>query len=272
MENLQTSFLSCWKNGISPGEDLFDLFFQELNKGAVRVASFEENTWVVHTWVKKAILLYFKHTTTRFYEGNPTPFYDKIPLKCATWKKADFQQAGFRMAPGAYVRDGAYIAPSAVLMPCFVNVGAYVGGGTMIDTMARVGSCAQVGARCHIAAGVGLGGVLEPPGALPVIIEDECFIGAQSQVVEGVRVGRGAILGMGTLIGASTKIIERETGKIHTGVVPPYAVVVPGHYASKNGLSLRCAVIIKYASSATRDKVALNDWLRDEDGKTPLAL
>ncbi|MCY3670299.1 MAG: 2,3,4,5-tetrahydropyridine-2,6-dicarboxylate N-succinyltransferase, partial [Alphaproteobacteria bacterium] len=197
------------------------------------------------------------------------PWYDKVPSKFEGWDAARFAEAGFRAVPNCAVRHSAYIAPGAVLMPCFVNVGARVGENTMIDTWSTVGSCAQVGANCHISGGVGLGGVLEPLQAEPVIVEDNCFIGARSEVVEGVIVGEGAVLAMGTFISATTKIVNRDTGEMHTGRVPPYAVVVPGSLPGRTlpdgspGPNLSCAVIVKTVDAQTRAKTAINDLLRD---------
>jgi len=225
---------------------------------------------VVHEWLKKAVLLSF-----RLYDSAPLPgaggadVFDKVAVKFAGWDAARFQQAGFRAVPGAVVRRSAFIAPGVVLMPSFVNVGAYVGKGTMIDTWATVGSCAQIGANCHISGGVGIGGVLEPLQAAPVIIEDDCFIGARSEVAEGVVVERGSVLSMGVFLGASTKIIDRASGEIFIGRVPAYSVVVPGTLPGKPlpdgtpGPSLYCAVIVKRVDERTRSKTSINELLRD---------
>ena len=245
-----------------------------LDKGQLRVASPIPDGWCVHSWIKKAILLSFRLDKAQLFDGGPEAWgkdgrwYDKVPLKCAGWTEADFQQAGFRAVPGVILRRSAYVAPDAVLMPCFVNVGARIDEQTMIDSWATVGSCAQIGRGCHISGGVGIGGVLEPPQASPVIIEDECFIGARSEIAEGVRIGRGAVLSMGVFIGASTPVVDRETGAIHRGCVPPYSVVVPGSLPSKlmrdgaPGPSLACAVIVKQVDAKTRRKTAINDLLR----------
>ena len=201
--------------------------------------------------------------------GGGVPAFDKVPLKFAGWDAERFRRAGFRAVPGAVVRRSAYIAPGVVLMPSFVNVGAYVGQGTMVDTWATVGSCAQVGRNCHLSGGVGLGGVLEPLQAVPVILEDNCFIGARSEVVEGVIVGEGSVISMGVFIGASTKIVDRATGKVHIGAVPPYSVVVSGSLPGKPfpdgspGPSLYCAVIVKTVDAQTRAKTGINELLRD---------
>lgn len=239
-----------------------------LDSGEARVAQPGPDGWIVNQWLKKAVLLSF-----RLYEsstmGIPTGAYDKVPLKTTRWSDAQHAAAGFRMVPGAVVRRSAYVAPGVILMPSFVNVGAYVGPGTMIDTWATVGSCAQVGRNCHISGGVGLGGVLEPLQANPVVIEDDCFIGARSEVVEGVIVERGSVLSMGCFIGASTKIVDRRTGEILYGRVPAYSVVIPGTLPGKPladgsfGPSLACVVIVKRVDEQTRSKTSINDLLRD---------
>jgi 2,3,4,5-tetrahydropyridine-2-carboxylate N-succinyltransferase len=233
---------------------------EALDEGALRVSAPTQEGWETHEWVKKAILLFFRLQKMQPMAGGA---FDKIPLKCTDWTEKMFEAKGFRLVPGAIVRKGAYIAPRVVLMPCFVNIGAYVSEGTMVDTMARVGSSAQIGRNCHLAGGVGIGGVLEPLQATPVIIEDDCFIGAQSQVAEGAVVERGSVLAMNTFIGASTKIIDRETGATYKGRVPAYSVVVPGTYKSTEDLSIACAIIIKKTSPETREKVAVNDLLRE---------
>ncbi|HET6184171.1 MAG TPA: 2,3,4,5-tetrahydropyridine-2,6-dicarboxylate N-succinyltransferase [Acetobacteraceae bacterium] len=241
-----------------------------LDSGAARVAEPAGSGWRVNQWLKKAVLLSFRLTDSAPIPGpGGEPVYDKVPMKFAGWGANRFREAGFRAVPGAVVRRSAYIAPGAVLMPCFVNVGAWVGRNTMIDTWSTVGSCAQVGANCHISGGVGIGGVLEPLQAEPVIIEDDCFIGARSEVAEGVIVERGAVLAMGTFIGASTKIVDRATGEIHLGRVPAYSVVVPGALPGKPlpsgapGPSLYCAVIVKRVDAQTRAKTSINELLRD---------
>ncbi|PHS23827.1 MAG: 2,3,4,5-tetrahydropyridine-2,6-dicarboxylate N-succinyltransferase [Robiginitomaculum sp.] len=237
-----------------------------LDNGEIRVASPDgAGGWTTHSWVKKAVLLSFKLNDMALFEhkgfGNA---WDKVPLKTAGWNEEDFREAGFRMVPPASVRHGAYIAPGVVLMPSFVNIGAYVGQGTMVDTWASIGSCAQVGAHCHISAGTGIGGVLEPLQANPVIIEDNVFVGARSEVVEGVIVREGSVLAMGVFITQSTKIVDRATGKITRGEVPPYSVVVPGTLPDpKSGPSLACAVIVKTVDAKTRSKTGINALLRD---------
>lgn len=243
-----------------------------LDAGRARVAEpLADGTWQVNQWLKKAVLLSFRLNDMEVIEGGPggASWWDKVPSKFAGWSAADFRAAGFRAVPGAIVRRSAYVAPNVVLMPSFVNLGAHVGEGTMVDTWVTVGSCAQIGKRVHLSGGVGIGGVLEPLQAGPVIIEDDCFIGARSEVVEGVVVRRGSVLSMGVFISASTKIIDRETGEVFIGEVPPYSVVVPGALPGKPlpdgrpGPSLYCAVIVKRVDEQTRAKTSINDLLRD---------
>ncbi len=243
-----------------------------LDKGEARVAEKFQGEWQVHQWLKKAVLLSFRLNDMALIAGGPgenTNWWDKVPSKFEGWGEAEFRAAAFRAVPGAVVRRSAYIAKSVVLMPSFVNLGAYVDEGTMVDTWVTVGSCAQIGKNVHLSGGVGIGGVLEPLQANPVIIEDNCFIGARSEVVEGVIVGEGAVLSMGVFISASTKIIDRATGEIHIGKVPPYSVVVPGSLPGKpnpNGSpspSLYCAVIVKTVDAQTRSKTSINELLRD---------
>ncbi|QNT78785.1 2,3,4,5-tetrahydropyridine-2,6-dicarboxylate N-succinyltransferase [Entomobacter blattae] len=241
-----------------------------LDHGKLRVAEPSENGWIIHEWVKKAILLSFRVNDNKVMI-DAAPFgYDKVPLKFNRWTEKDFAQAGFRVVPGAVVRRSAFIAPGVVLMPSFVNVGARVDSGTMIDTWSTVGSCAQIGKNCHISGGVGIGGVLEPLQAAPVIIEDDCFIGARSEIAEGVIVERGSVISMGVFIGASTKIIDRKTGEIFMGRVPAYSVVIPGVMPAKNTAEngepspgLACAVIVKRVDERTRSKTSINELLRD---------
>lgn len=243
-----------------------------LDSGEARVASKETGEWVVHQWLKKAVLLSFRLNDTVTIAGAPgenSSWYDKVPSKYEGWDKARFDAAGFRAVPGSIVRHSAYIAPGAVLMPSFVNLGAYVDSGTMVDGWSTVGSCAQIGKNVHLSGGVGIGGVLEPLQADPVIIEDNCFIGARSEVAEGVIVEEGAVLSMGVYIGASTKIIDRDTGEIFRGRVPSYSVVVPGTLPGKPlpdgspGPSLYAAVIVKRVDERTRSKTSINELLRD---------
>ena len=237
-----------------------------LDCGEFRVAEKSGGEWHTHQWIKKAVLLSFRLNPMEPIAGGPggAHWYDKVPSKFAKWSAEDFARAAFRAVPGAIVRHSAHIARGAVLMPSFVNVGAHVGEGTMIDTWATVGSCCQVGKNCHISGGTGLGGVLEPLQANPVIIEDNCFIGARSEVAEGVIVGEGAVIGMGVFIGQSTKIVDRHTGQIHQGRVPPYSVVVAGTLpGAPNKPSLYCAVIVKTVDERTRSKTSINELLRD---------
>ena len=236
------------------------------DQGKVRVAEKKNGTWIVNQWVKKAILLSFKINKMEILRGPYTTWYDKVPGKSVNWKEEDWKNAGYRHVPNGVVRKGSFIAKNAVLMPCFINLGAYVDEGTMIDTWASVGSCAQVGKNCHISGGAGIGGVLEPLQADPVIIEDNCFVGARSEIAEGVLVEEGAVISMGVYIGASTKIINRSTGEISYGKVPAYSVVVPGTLPNKknpDGPSLYCAVIVKQVDEKTRSKTSINDLLRD---------
>ncbi|MCC7282172.1 MAG: 2,3,4,5-tetrahydropyridine-2,6-dicarboxylate N-succinyltransferase [Acetobacteraceae bacterium] len=241
-----------------------------LDSGARRVAEPGAAGWVVNEWLKKAVLLSFRLTESTTMAGaGGAPVYDKVPMKFDGWGDNRFREAGFRVVPGSVVRRSAFVAPGVVLMPCFVNVGAHVGKGSMIDTWATVGSCAQVGANCHISGGVGIGGVLEPLQAAPVIIEDDCFIGARSEVVEGVIVEKGSVLSMGVFISASTRIVDRTTGEVFYGRVPSYSVVVPGTLPGKPlpdgspGPNLACAVIVKRVDAQTRSKTSINDLLRD---------
>ena len=236
------------------------------DQGKIRVAEKKNGNWIVNQWVKKAILLSFKINKMEILRGPYTSWYDKVPGKSVNWQEEDWKKAGYRHVPNGVVRKGSFIAKNAVLMPCFVNLGAYVDEGTMIDTWASVGSCAQVGKNCHISGGAGIGGVLEPLQAGPVIIEDNCFIGARSEIAEGVLVEEGAVISMGVYIGASTKIIDRSSGEITYGKVPAYSVVVPGSLPNKSnpdGPSLYCAVIVKKVDSKTRSKTSINDLLRD---------
>lgn len=237
-----------------------------LDSGELRVAEKRNREWVVNQWLKKAVLLSFRLSPMEAISGGPggAHWWDKVPSKFAGWGDKEFEAAGFRAVPGAIVRHGAHIAPGAVLMPSFVNIGAYIGKGTMIDTWATVGSCAQIGSNVHISGGAGIGGVLEPLQAGPVIIEDDCFIGARSEVAEGVVVERGSVLSMGVFLGASTKIVERASGEVHYGRVPAYSVVVPGSLPGKDGgPALACAVIVKRVDERTRSKTSINELLRD---------
>jgi 2,3,4,5-tetrahydropyridine-2,6-dicarboxylate N-succinyltransferase len=236
-----------------------------LDRGEARVAEKVDGRWVTRQWLKKAVLLSFRlHDNALAGRHAPGPWWDKVETKFDGWDAADFADAGFRAVPGAVVRRGAFVARNAVLMPSFVNVGAYVGEGAMIDTWATVGSCAQIGAGVHLSGGAGIGGVLEPLQAQPTIIEDGCFIGARSEVAEGVIVEEGAVLSMGVFIGASTKIVDRETGERFQGRVPAYSVVVPGVLPNVEGRpALACAVIVKRVDARTRAKTSINELLRD---------
>ena len=237
-----------------------------LDSGRLRVAEKFEGDWVVRQWAKKAILLSFRLNPNSITSApTPGPYWDKVPGKFEGWGENQFKAAGFRAVPGCVVRRGAFIAKNAVLMPSFVNIGAYVDEGTMVDTWATVGSCAQIGKHVHLSGGAGIGGVLEPLQANPTIIEDGCFIGARSEVAEGVIIGEGAVLSMGVFISASTKIIDRETGQVHRGKVPPYSVVVPGAIPTPqgDGPSLACVDIVKTVDAQTRSKTSVNELLRD---------
>lgn len=277
-DDLQSTIDAAWeaRDSVSPAttgavREAVQTALDMLDSGKARVAEKIGDTWVVHQWLKKAVLLSFRLNDMTTISGAPggASWWDKVPSKFAGMDDASFRSAGFRAVPGAIVRHSAHIAPGVVLMPSFVNLGAYVDAGTMVDTWATVGSCAQIGKNVHLSGGVGIGGVLEPLQANPVIIEDNCFIGARSEVVEGVIVGEGSVLSMGVFIGASTRIIDRATGQVHVGHVPPYSVVVPGTMPGKPlpdgspGPSLYCAVIVKTVDAQTRSKTSINDLLRD---------
>ncbi|MEQ5322651.1 2,3,4,5-tetrahydropyridine-2,6-dicarboxylate N-succinyltransferase [Providencia rettgeri] len=237
-----------------------------LDSGELRVAEKIAGVWVTHQWLKKAVLLSFRIQDNQVIDGAESRYFDKVPMKFADYDQARFEKEGFRVVPPAAVRKGAYIAKNSVLMPSYVNIGAYVDEGTMVDTWATVGSCAQIGKNVHLSGGVGIGGVLEPLQANPTIIEDNCFIGARSEVVEGVIVEEGSVISMGVYLGQSTKIYDRETGEIHYGRVPAGSVVVSGNLPSKDGrYSLYCAVIVKKVDEKTRGKVGINELLRTID-------
>jgi len=243
-----------------------DAALAALDSGDARIAEKVGDEWVVHQWLKKAVLLSFRLNPMEMISGGPDAgsWWDKVPSKFAGWTQERFEAAAFRAVPGAIVRRGAYIAPGAVLMPSFVNIGARIGEGAMIDTWATVGSCAQIGRNVHISGGTGIGGVLEPLQAGPVIIEDDCFLGARSEVAEGVVVEQGAVISMGVFIGASTKIVDRASGEVIYGRVPAYSVVVPGTLPGKDGgPGLACAVIVKRVDERTRSKTSINELLRD---------
>jgi 2,3,4,5-tetrahydropyridine-2-carboxylate N-succinyltransferase len=277
--DLQATIDAAWESrdtvtfaGIGDVRDAVETALDLLDTGQVRVAERRGvGDWKVNQWLKKAVLLSFRLNDMETISGGPggASWFDKVQSKFAGWDEARFRQAGFRAVPHCVVRRSAYIAPGAVLMPSFVNLGAYVGGGTMIDTWVTIGSCAQIGKDCHISGGVGIGGVLEPLQAEPVIVEDNCFIGARSEVAEGVIVEEGSVLSMGVFIGASTKIVDRTTGDIHFGRVPAYSVVVPGTLPGKPlsdgspGPNLYCAVIVKTVDERTRSKTSINELLRN---------
>ncbi|WP_395682824.1 2,3,4,5-tetrahydropyridine-2,6-dicarboxylate N-succinyltransferase [Inquilinus sp.] len=275
---LKTAIEQAWadRNSLTPAtqgaaRDAIEAVLEGLDSGTLRVAEKIDGEWQAHQWLKMAVLLSFRITDSQIVEGGPdgAVWYDKVAPKTLGWGENRFREAGFRSVPGAVVRRSAYIAPGVVLMPSFVNVGARVDSGTMVDTWATVGSCAQIGKNCHLSGGVGIGGVLEPLQANPVIIEDDCFIGARSEVVEGVIVERGAVLSMGVFLSATTKIVDRETGTVSYGRVPSYSVVVPGSLPGKPladgspGPSLSCAVIVKRVDERTRAKTSINELLRD---------
>ena len=276
MSNIEKIINDAWeaKDQINKNSDKsiiesINQIIEELDQGKKRVAEKINGEWTTHQYIKKAVMLSFRIHEMEALTGPYSSWFDKSHLikgKTANWKKNDFEAAGFRMVPNSPVRKGSYIAKNVVLMPCFVNIGAYIDEGTMMDTNSRAGSCAQIGKNCHISAGTGIGGVLEPAQALPTIIEDNVFLGAMSEVVEGVIVGEGSVLSMGLYIGQSTKIVDRKTGEITYGKVPPYSVVVPGSLPDKKnplGPSLNCAVIIKKVDEKTRSKTSINDLLRD---------
>jgi 2,3,4,5-tetrahydropyridine-2,6-dicarboxylate N-succinyltransferase len=275
---LQATIEAAWegREAIDAGtagavRDAVDQALTMLDRGEMRVAEKSGAEWTVHQWLKKAVLLSFRLNPMALIDGGPgnANWWDKVPSKFAGWSAVDFNRAGFRAVPGAIVRRSAFIAPGAILMPSFVNLGAYVDAGTMVDTWVTVGSCAQIGKNVHLSGGVGIGGVLEPLQANPTIIEDNCFIGARSEMVEGVVVGEGSVISMGVFIGQSTKIVDRETGEVHMGRVPPYSVVVSGTMPGKPfangqpGPSLYCAVIVKKVDARTRAKTSVNELLRD---------
>jgi 2,3,4,5-tetrahydropyridine-2-carboxylate N-succinyltransferase len=271
--HLQQTIEMSWdaRETLSPASkgaprEAVEAVLEGLDSGRLRVAEKTAGEWQVHQWVKKAVLLSFRLNDMTTIEGGPggANGWDKVPSKFAGWGDNRFRDAGFRAVPGAIVRRSAYVAKGAVLMPCFVNLGAYIDEGTMVDTWATIGSCAQIGKNCHISGGAGIGGVLEPLQAGPVIIEDNCFIGARSEVAEGVIVGEGSVLSMGVFLGASTKIVDRSSNETMYGQVPPYSVVVPGALPSAaGGPMLACAVIVKRVDEKTRSKTSINELLRE---------
>ena len=236
-----------------------------VDSGKIRVAEKKDNEWKVHQWIKKAILLSFRINEMQTITGPYATWWDKVKGKTAGWGEEEHSKSGFRMVPNAVIRHGSYVGKNVVVMPSFINIGAFVDEGTMVDTWVTVGSCAQIGKNCHLSGGVGIGGVLEPMQANPTIIEDNCFIGARSEIVEGVIVGEGSVVSMGVFIGQSTKIVHRNTGEVIQGKIPPYSVVVPGSLPNKDGKgpSLYCAVIIKQVDEKTRSKTSINDLLRE---------
>jgi 2,3,4,5-tetrahydropyridine-2,6-dicarboxylate N-succinyltransferase len=271
---LRNTIESAWdgRTGLTPAstdpglrraiEDCIDM----LDSGQARIAESVDGNWQVNDWLKKAVLLYFRINDNQLIDAGPLRFFDKVPLKFTRRDATQMRTSGVRVVPTAVVRRGAYIGPNVVLMPSFVNIGAYVDSGTMVDTWATVGSCAQIGKNVHLSGGVGIGGVLEPLQAAPTIIEDDCFIGARSEVVEGVIVGAGSVLAMGVFISQSTRIYDRATGSISYGRVPPGSVVVPGSLPSADGkYSLACAVIVKQVDAKTRAKTSINELLRTTD-------
>ncbi|MFC4218323.1 2,3,4,5-tetrahydropyridine-2,6-dicarboxylate N-succinyltransferase [Pseudophaeobacter arcticus] len=270
---LETAIEAAWeaRDSITPAttgaqREAIEATLHALDSGSLRVAEKQESgDWHVNQWAKKAVLLGFRIKDMEMQSGGPqgSGWWDKVDSKFMGWGDAEWKKAGFRAVPNCIVRKSAYVAPGVVLMPSFVNLGAYVDEGTMVDTWATVGSCAQIGKNVHLSGGVGIGGVLEPMQAGPTIIEDNCFIGARSEVVEGCIVREGSVLGMGVYIGKSTKIVDRETGEVMYGEVPPYSVVVSGSMPSKNNVSLYCAVIVKRVDAQTRSKTGINELLRD---------
>lgn len=286
MSNLQSIIEQAWEDRENIGLDCptdirkaILMTIDALDQGILRVAEKvptdtppppeATHGWIVNQWVKKGVLLYFKVMENGLIRGDEARWFDKIPLKFTKWKKKQFRAAGIRVVPSAMVRKGSFIAPKAILMPCYLNIGSYVDSGTMVDTWSTVGSCAQIGKNVHLSGGVGIGGVLEPLQANPVIIEDNCFIGARAEVAEGVIVGEGAVISMGVYLGASTRIIDRATGEIHYGYVPPFSVVVSGTMPGKPlpngepGPNLYCAVIVKTVDARTRSKTGINELLRE---------
>ena len=272
LAELETAIEAAWEDRAAitpattgPTRDAIETTLDALDTGRLRVAEKRGADWHVNQWAKKAVLLGFRLKDMEAQSGGPQGggWWDKVDSKFKGWEAADWRAAGFRAVPNCVVRRSAYIAPGAVLMPCFVNLGAHVGAGTMVDTWATVGSCAQIGANVHLSGGVGIGGVLEPMQAGPTIIEDNCFIGARSEVVEGCIVREGSVLGMGVFIGKSTRIVDRETGTVSYGEVPAGSVVVSGSMPSKNGVNLYCAVIVKRVDAQTRSKTSINELLRD---------
>ena len=267
-ETIENAFENMSKLADAPNltiiKEAVDETLHQLDTGALRIATPTANGWIVNEWAKKAVLLSFKLSENKRYNDGTTTYFDKVPMKFENFTEENFRNLGARVVPHATVRRGVFIGTNVVLMPSYVNIGAYVGNNSMIDTWATVGSCAQIGENVHLSGGAGIGGVLEPLQANPTIIEDNCFIGARSEVVEGVVIGKGSVLSMGVYIGQSTKIFNRETGEVMSGKVPPGSVVVPGSLPAKDkSHSLYCAVIVKTVDEKTRSRVSINELLRD---------
>ena len=271
IELIENAFENIENINSSSSSDIIkaiDSTIEDIDTGNLRVAEKINNNWVINQWVKKAILLYFRINDMKLISGSSgdSHWWDKIDSKFQGWDEEKFVKSGFRAVPGSIVRKGSFVAKGSVLMPSFINIGVYVGSGTMVDTWATIGSCAQIGSNCHISGGAGIGGVLEPLQANPVIIEDNCFIGARAEVAEGVIVKEGSVLSMGVFLSASTPIVDRETGKIIRGEVPPYSVIIPGTFSPNSDNSkpsLYCAVIVKTVDEKTRSKTSINELLRD---------
>ena len=272
MKTLEAIITQAWgeKDSLTfdqqgPFADAITEVIKQIGTGNVRVSAKSGTHWLVNVWLKQAVLLYFRMHNNVVIPGQFTAF-DKVPLKCSNWDQDNFDEAGFRLVPGAVVREGAFVGKNVVVMPSFINIGAYVDEGTMVDSYATIGSCAQIGKNCHISSGAVIAGVLEPMQANPVIIEDNCFIGAQTSIVEGAIVEQGAVIGMGVQIGSSTPIVDRATGEVSYGRVPPLSVVVPGTMPAKDGqndIRTNCAVIVKTVTESTRKKTAINELLRE---------
>lgn len=263
INNLKRNIENIWTyDDKSSFKEVVNNVIKLVDEGVLRVAEKSSyNEWITNDWIKKAIIIFFQ-LNENFLIGNPPNAFDKIPLKFNNWNETDFHLKQIRLVPGSIIRYGAYIEKKCVIMPSFINIGAYIDEGTMIDTWATVGSCAQIGKNCHISGCVGIGGVLEPVQDTPVIIEDNCFIGARSEIVEGVRIGEGCVLSMGNFIGKSTRIIDKKSGEIIYGYVPPYSVVVPGSFKISENLNINCSIIVKKVDEKTRSKVKINELLR----------
>jgi 2,3,4,5-tetrahydropyridine-2-carboxylate N-succinyltransferase len=271
IEIIKKAFESIDNISSNSSSDIIDAVestISDIDNGSIRVAEKINKEWIINQWIKKAILLYFRINNMKLISGSAgdSQWWDKIDSKFYGWNEENFIEAGFRAVPGSIVRKGSYVANGCVLMPSFINIGAYVGSGTMVDTWATIGSCAQIGSNCHISGGAGIGGVLEPLQANPVIIEDNCFIGARAEVAEGVIVKEGSVLSMGVFLSSSTPIVNRDTGEVIRGEVPPYSVIIPGTFSPNSDSSkpsLYCAVIVKTVDEKTRSKTSINELLRD---------